>query len=257
MKRITGMAVAALLVVPSIAAAQECPATATIGDFEVTYEGAAFDGFDTQLTYCITGLGGPGFKALSNWGLDLPIACVNPGDISDCSTADCYPEKDDPNLGITGIKFDEEEVEAGETKCYDFSLEGDWTGAIGDALLAIKAGPEVHSGVICGPICVACEVDLFAWWDETSGHAMLKVDLVHNKPIAVETSATYRVVRSDGERIVTWSDAPFLFTLGSRYLYETEIPGPSLGPGDYEVIMRLRGMNGWIERRVPLTVPAP
>ena len=132
-------------------AAQDCPTDTDIGNFNVTYESAVYDGESTELTYCITGLDVPDFHALSHWDLSLDAECADENNIVSCSPEPCYYQEEDPTTGITGIKFDDLEVEKGETECFSFALEGDWTGLIDDVTIGLKAATEVFYGPICGP----------------------------------------------------------------------------------------------------------
>ena len=101
--------------------------------------------------YCITGLDVPDFHALSHWDLSLDAECADENNIVSCSPEPCYYQEEDPTTGITGIKFDDLEVEKGETECFSFALEGDWTGLIDDVTIGLKAATEVFYGPICGP----------------------------------------------------------------------------------------------------------
>ena len=246
-----------ILVSPLAAVAGECDASTMVGNFEVTFEGAVFDGVSTEFTYCITGVAADDFRALSNWALALDPACIFPDDIASCSTDDCYYQVDDPNLGITGIKFDEVEIEAGETVCYSFSLDGDWENLIGSVEIGTKAGRNVSLGEICGPICRACGAALSVSV-AGDGTPRVNVRVRHNRPPTVLTPVYYTVSRSSGERVHSWSDGPVTLDLGGTYRFNGAIPGlPSLEAGEYRLVMRLRGMSGWITRSASFTSGTP
>jgi hypothetical protein len=254
MKNIVLMVVALSLIVPMASVAQECDELATVGNFDVSFEGASFDGTSTEFTYCVTGVDGDDFRALSNWGLALDPACVFADDLAGCSTDDCYYQVDDPNLGITGIKFDEVEVEAGDTACYSFSLDGDWSRSLGPVEIGLKAGKNVSSGSICGPICLFCEATVSVTTD-ADGAPHLDVSVLHNRPPTVITPVFYGIVAVGGERVHRWEDGPITLSYGSTYSFSGAIPGlPDLAPGDYRLVMRLRGMSGWITRTAEFSI---
>ena len=246
---------ALLLVAPLAVRAQECDEMTTVGNFDVTYEGAVFDGAATEFTYCITGVDGDGrFRALSNWALALDPACIFADDIAGCSTDDCYYQEDDPNLGITGIKFDEVQIELGETQCFSFSLDGDWTHTIGPVEIGLKAARDVSSGSICGPICLFCEANL-AVTIGADGQPWVDAYVLHNRPPTVLTRVFYGILETGGERVHLWEDGPITLAYGGSYSYSGPIPDlPDLAPGEYRLVMRLRGMSGWISRSATFVI---
>ena len=123
----------------------------------MSYESAVYDGIgSTEFSYCITGLDVPDFRALSHWDLELDLDCVTEDNLVSCGPEPCFFQIDDPQTGITGIKWDDLEVEKGETECFTFALEGDWTELIDDVTIGLKAATDVSYGAICGPRCRNC-----------------------------------------------------------------------------------------------------
>lgn len=237
--------------------AQTCTQSAVIGNFQVDFQGAAFDGTVTQFDYCITGLAADKFRALSHWDLTLDTRCIEPGDLADCSTGNCYYQVKDPKLGITGIKFDEEDAEAGQTKCYSYSLVGDWTAALRDVEVGIKAGQNLDYGSVCGPTCRACKAGIQVSVDP-SGAPSAQVSITHNRPVPVTSEVFFRLVDSQGVRLLSWKEGPVTFELGKTWDWAGPIPGVGvLEPGEYTLYLRLRGMSGWVERSAHFVVPAP
>lgn len=233
------------------AAAQDCTTLATIGQFEVEFDGAVFDGSSTKFTYCVTGLDDP---ALSNWMLTLDVECIGESDITDCGPDPCYYQEDDPNLEITGIKWDDVEVNPGETKCYDFSLDGDWTSPLGEVTVGLKAGQGVHYGDVCGPTCVGCEASLEVI-GAGSGQPSYRLRIEHNRPPTVATEVRYTLYKESGRRIRRWRSERFELVQGG--IYESSGPIPlrrDLAPGVYKLEVKVKGMSRWHTRETEFRV---
>jgi hypothetical protein len=236
---LTGL-LACLVAVP--AAAQTCNEEVTVGTFEIVYEGAFFNGTNTEFEYCVTNNGG---QALSHWVLSLDTACIDPEDLVDCGPEPCFYQVNDPTTGPTGIKWDDLSIETGETECFEFTLAGDWTASIGNVTIAIKAGQSVETGEICGPVCVNCEASINIV--NRNGKLGLKVRLKHNRPPTVIRTIRFAVMDSNENIVHRWETAPYTFEYLSTYEYYGPIPGldSKLPAGKYIVVMRLDGMSGW------------
>jgi len=228
----------------------QCQESTTIGPFQVDFDGAVYNGSSTEFTYCITGLGGAGFNSLSNWMVDLDPACIASGDIVDCSTGNCYYQANDPNHGLSGIKFDSVQVGAGETVCYSFSLDGDWSGQITDTLAGLKYGPATSSGLICGPSCVNCQLQMGV---DASNLAAPVLDLFlqHNRPVTVATPIRFFLYDQSGAQVSTWTEPSITLDLHDQFNLNKTIPLASpLTPGMYKLQLKMFGMSGWITRQI-------
>lgn len=243
----------AVFAVPQ-ASAQQCSTSTVIGDFQVDYNGAVFDGTNTTFDYCVTGLGGSNFRALSNWLIALDTLCISSSDLTDCSSANCYYQANDPNHNLSGIKFDSVQVNAGQTVCYSFSLAGDWTRQIGDTTASLKAGTSVDSGPICGPTCRMCQLTMSV---NTANVSTPELDLYlrHVRPATVTGPIRFFVYDSAGTLVLSWSTAPITLNQGSVYTLQQPLPVTSpLAPGNYKLLLQMQGMAGWITRSTFFTV---
>ena len=251
------MASLALVLCAGPALGQDCPETTVVGDFEVSLDDLVFDGNNTTLTYCITGLDNPGFHALSNWMLSLNPACLSPDELLDCSiddTGSCYYQVDDPNLDLTGVKFDDIEVEVGETECYDVVLPGDWTTRLGQVVFGLKAANETSQGIICGPECCESIVSVTALPGEAP---VVDVYLQHNLVSEVTTPIEYQLKDADGNLIMDYTDGPVHFVSGTEYIRSFTLPrGEELAPGSYTLRLRILGMSGYVVRSANFEVVA-
>lgn len=230
-------------IAPSLATS--CENEVTIGNFRYEFKGANYDGNSTTFDYCVTGLDNPGFHALSNWELSLDVACVTPETLVGCGPEPCYYQKDDPHTGITGIKFDDVEVEKGETECFFFSLAGDWTDSIDDVTVGLKAAGDISFGTICGPICEGCELTVAMEPQRVKDIVpVLHLYLVHNRPTDANTRIRITVLNSAGKVYHRWESAPFIFKKGVPFKMDRTIPGMALPPpGVYKVRVQLTDMT--------------
>ncbi len=247
-----GFFAAVLLVawVPAVSA-QVCTEQATIGQFEISFEGANYDGSDTEFEYCVTTLDDP---ALSHWDLEFDTACIDANNLTGCGPEPCDYQVDDPTTGITGIKWDDLELDPGETECYTFKLEGDWTGQLGDTPVAFKAGQGVHYGDICGPICFTCGASL-AVTAEPGARAEYSLRLEHRRPVSVESKVYYLVSDERGRRVKKWQTDDFILNYGDVFEFGGEIPTRKpLRSGSYTLLIRMRGMSKWIERQTTFVI---
>ena len=274
------IALAVCCLVAPAAATEECSEKVTIGNFEIVYMGAIFDGFNTNFAYCVTGGtggneeeedeeegngmmtgeeeeeeeegGGGGFKDLSNWLIALDVACIDKDNLVACGPAPCFYQENDPNTGITGIKWDDTKVGEGETVCYNFTLEGDWTDHIHETTAAIKAGTEVAELTgICGPVCFGCSA-LLEVMDEAT--TQIHVRFIHNRPPTITTPILLKIVeleRGGGMKTVAeWTEGPVTFDYGTIWEYLAPIPGiAKLPAGNYMLSVKSEGMSGWDEQR--------
>lgn len=216
--------------------------------FNVSFVGATYDGSETTFEYCITGKDVPDFHALSNWLLELNTRCISSQDIGTCSPAPCFYQVNDPNLGLTGIKFDDTSVEIGETKCYSFELGGDWTNDLGDVALGLKASNEIAISNICGPICRVCGITLAVITDESGAAPTYSATIEHNRPKTVSRILTYKIRDANNVVVHSWKDGPITFALGTVYTKNEPIPNwPGLSPGEYtfSVSLKTNDMTGW------------
>jgi hypothetical protein len=233
-------------------AAADCTYETTIGDFEVSLEDASFNGHATEFEYCFTGLDTP---ALSDWVLALDPACLGPDDIRRCGAEPCYHQVDDPHSGTTGIKFDDVTVNPGEEVCYRFSLVGDWTGMLDDVTIALKAGEETHVGEICGPACIACSASLQVLQADGDGTLTVFVNVIHNRPPTSFTEVVYQIQDRGGNVVHEWTDGPVELSLGQRYHVFGPVPNqPTLEPGNYTLMMEMRGMSSWVTQQTRFRV---
>lgn len=223
--------------------AQNCTGETVVGDFELVFGGLDFDGDNTTFEYCVTGLDQQDFKALSNWQMSLATGCIAPDDLVSCSPEPCFYQEDDPHYGLDGVKFDDVEVERGETECFSFTLAGDWRGRLGDVELGMKAGQNVDFGNICGPTC--CEKDIRV--TSRPGEApVMDVTLTHRLAKPVTTPIWYRLLDADQRPVWKWRDGPVRFEMGTEYHLEMAIPGgENLAPGAYKLQVRIRFMSGY------------
>lgn len=232
-------------------AGQTCNEEVTAGNFTVVYEGAFFDGANTEFEYCVTNNGG---QSLSHWVLSLDTACINPEDLVSCGPEPCFYQVNDPTTGVTGIKWDDTSLEIGETKCYEFTLVGDWTASIDDVEIALKAGQNIFTGEICGPTCVSCEASIQVV--NRGGRLGLAVRLQHNRPPTVTRTISFGILDSKQNVVHRWESAPITFQYKSTYEYFGPIPKleKKLPAGQYIVVMRLDGMSGWHWKTKPFFV---
>ena len=240
---------AALVAAPGVA--QTCTTEATIGSFDVEFEGAVFDGINTEFTYCVTNSGGG--QALSHWALELDLRCVKPEELVTCGPIPCFYQKNDPTTGITGIKWDDTQVAPGETECFDFTLEGDWTAALGNVVAGMKAGQSVATGEICGPLCEPCEAAIRILSEGKT--VLLDIEVTHNRPPTEIRTIEYAIVDRSRTVLHSWDDGPITFSYRSTHEYFGPIPNmPKLPSGEYILLMRLDGMSGWHWRTTPFFV---
>jgi hypothetical protein len=242
------VAIAALILTASPALAQQCATEVTIGNFLFEFEGAKYDGRNTTFNYCVTGLDNPDFHALSNWEMNLDIECISPEDLVGCGPEPCFYQVDDPHTGITGIKFDDVEVEKGETECFFFTLAGDWTGSLEDVSVGLKAAQDIEFGQICGPSCQNCEMFVSMEPEQvTDTVPVLHLFLAHNQPVDAHTPVRIVVRDSAGNVFHSWQSKAMTFTMGQPFRIDSVIPGmPLPPPGVYTVRVLVKGMTGWV-----------
>jgi len=259
MKARLPVGIATLILTASPLLAQECATEVTIGNFLYEFEGATYDGAATTFRYCVTGLDNPGFHALSNWEMSLDVACVSPEDLVGCGPEPCFYQVDDPHFGITGIKFDDLEVDKGETECYSFSLAGDWTGQIDNVTAGLKAAQEISFGQICGPSCQNCEMAVAMEPKQvTNAVPVLHLFLAHNKPTEAKTPVRISVRDSAGTVIHKWESKTMTFKKGAPFRIDSVIPGmPLPPPGVYTVRVVVKAMVGWAGKETTFEVLAP
>lgn len=237
----------ALVVTPLVAApsaAQSCESEVVVGNFEFVASDPSYDGSETTFTYCATGIDGDGFHALSHWSLAL---CTPAEFFASCDTGgegSCGLDTD-PHTGIEGVKFDDIEVEAGETQCFSLTLVGDWTGQVGEVALGLKAAGDVELGLICGPQCDGCVASLgvTALANEIPTFETM---LVHQIPPEVTTKIWYRIYNEADEIVHHWTEDAVTFAHGTVYTSDGPIPGLAapLPPGRYVLKLGVRGMSG-------------
>ncbi len=234
----------------ALAGDELCRDANKIGNFDIAFEGANFDGEATEFTYCFTGLANP---ALSNFMVALDPLCIRSEDIRQCQSGTCFHQNNDPNLGLTGIKFEDIEVEQGDTQCFSFSLDGDWSNTLQDVSLGLKAGPSTDVGAICGPGCTGpCAASLQV---DTQSEPTVLLDLIHRRVPTYTGGVTYKLVDQNGNQVIRWVGDAFSVAFGERYQAETPIPnGHALEPGRYLLQMRLNGMSGWRTLRTSFVI---
>ena len=166
---------------------------------------------------------------------------------SACGPEPCFYQVNDPHTGITGIKFDDVEVEKGETECFFFTLAGDWTGSIDDVTVGLKAAQDIEFGQICGPSCQNCEMVLAMEPSQvTDTVPVLRLFLAHNKPIDANTPIRIVVRDSAGNLFHSWQSQTMTLTMGNPFRIESVIPGmPLPPPGVYTVRVLVKWMEGW------------
>lgn len=237
------VAMAVWAVAPSFATS--CENEVTIGNFLYEFKGATYDGKATTFDYCVTGLDNPGFHALSNWELSLDIDCIRKEDLVGCGPEPCFYQENDPNTGITGIKFDDLEVDKGETECFFFSLAGDWTGSIDDVTVGLKAAGDVSFGTVCGPTCQGCELSVAMDPNQVKDAVpVMHLYLVHNRPTDAKTGIRITVRDSAGKIYHRWESAQMTFKDGVPFKMDSPIPGMALPPpGIYTVRVQLKDMT--------------
>jgi hypothetical protein len=255
MRKVLGLAALALIVASAPAVrAQSCTDPATVGNFSVDFQGVTFDGTNSKFDYCITGLDVPDFRALSNWLLSLDLDCITADDLVSCGPEPCFYQVDDPNLGLTGIKFDDLEVEKGETECFNFVLKGNWTNLIGEVSIGLKAATTTSIANICGPLCSACSANLSVAAN-ASGNPSYSLELHHMRPSTVTATITYQVLNSAGRKVRSWNDGSVTMAQGDVYTKSKVIPGAALAPGTYKLRMQMLGMSSWVNRVTTFTIP--
>ena len=250
------LVVLATLCLTPVAIGQDCSNAVTVGNFDIVAEDPVYDGTSTTFTYCATGVDGDGFHALSHWSLSLCapdeyfVSCDSGGD------GICLLDTD-PHTGIDGIKFDDIEVEAGETQCFSFTLLGDWTGNVGEVSIGTKAAGDVDLGLICGPICDGCFAALNVAAPANEIPTVVAV-LRHNIPPDISTNIWFRVYDEAREIVHSWVEGPVDFSYGTVYTSVGPMPElvEPLPPGDYRLMMGLVGMSGFTFEGQTFTVPA-
>ena len=69
------------------------------------------------------------------------------------------------------------------------------------------------------------------------------------------TRVFYSITEVGGELVHSWQDGPVNLTMGKSYQFFGPIPDlPDLAPGDYELMIRMRGMSGWISRSTVFSI---
>ncbi len=116
-------------------------------NYHIEYLGAYFDGTNTNFSYNVSADSPP---AVSHWVLALD-SCIEEADI--VSATENWKFGTDPTTGLRGIKFDDLEIEAGESQEFFFVLAGYWPE--GDTEAAIKAGTLICYNNTTGPVCTA------------------------------------------------------------------------------------------------------
>lgn len=239
--------VLALLGLALPSGAQECDTLVRVNNcFDVEFMGVDFDGFQSELTYCVTGVDVPGFGPLRTLMVEADPACISEDNLADCDPEECFLSPLDPLFeGMTGVKWVDLDLGIDETECFSFLLDGDWTGSIGSVGLAVEATVGLGFGEICGPICELCEAALQVRPGGPGEPVHFRTALRHNLPTPVETPLYFKLVDADGHRIHSWTAGPFLFELGTTLTHEGPIPDqPELAPGDYELLIAIEGMSG-------------
>ena len=255
MRKLLSLASLALLCmcVP-VSYAQDCDESITVGNFRLDFEGTSFDGQNTRFDYCITGLDQPNFHALSDWQLSLSTDCIDESDLVSCGPEPCFYQVDDPHFGLTGIKFDDLDTGKGETDCFNFTLQGNWTNLVGETSMGLKAATVVSTGDVCGPICEACHASLQVR-TRAGAQPQYQLNLQHNRAVTVTTEITYQLLDAQGMRLRTWTEGPVTLIQGQSYASQKDIPGSVLPSGHYMLRMRMAGMNGWVTKFTQFDVP--
>jgi hypothetical protein len=183
----------------------------------------------------------------------LELTCINPEDIVDCGPEPCFYQVNDPNFGLTGIKWDSTEVEPGETVCYDFTLVGNWTESLGDVTIGLKAGTNVDFGQICGPTCVNCEAAVSVAL--VNGRPMFGVRLAHNRPPTEVRTVEFALVNKKLDIAHKWVMGPITLKYKDVWEYYGPVPrAPKLPAGEYVLVMKLDGMAGWHWKTQPFVL---
>jgi len=240
---LTAVAILLTLGLLTLASSRDAGATndAVVGNFQITFQGAVHDGQATEFTYCVTGLDQPDFRALSNWMVSLDPACVSSDLLVGCGPAPCLYQKDDPNLGLTGVKFDDLEVEKGQTACFSFRLSGNWTLLVGDVNVGLKAANATFFGDVTGPICPFCGLAV-----RVVGNAAgrwVSIELHHRRPTTATTFATFSIIDSAGTEVRKWRSPQFTIHFNEALRKSSKVPGDLLPPGSYTLITTLGGMS--------------
>ena len=126
----------------------------TCEDYDVEYLGSQSIGGDTQFSYRVSSSAPP---AVSHWVLELPD-CISSDDVVDTNYDPWTFADPDPTTGITGIKFDDTQVEE-ESQVFTFTLQGAWPEQTSTA--ALKSGKLAPCYVtVTGPGCPAPELSI-------------------------------------------------------------------------------------------------
>lgn len=251
MRRVLFVLPIAVLLTAGVGSAQVCTEEVSSGYFDVEFTGAFFDGSNTEFEYCVTNNGG---NALSHWVLALDLGCIDPEDLVDCGPEPCFFQENDPTTGVTGIKWDDTQVETGETECFDFTLVGDWTTSLGEVGFALKAGANVFEEEICGPVCAsACETNIELL--RQGNRIGVGVRILHNRPPTVVRTIEFAILDMDQRVVHRWSVGPITFRYRELFEYSGAVPNlDSLKAGGYLLVMRLHGMSGWLWQTKPFWI---
>ena len=116
-----------------------------VGDWEVTFDGADFDGSVTTFSYRVQVVGNdePGLSHIA-----FGVGCA-PALVEAVHVAGGEFVNPDPPTGFTGIKFDTG-LDAGEAT-YSYSLLGSFS--LNTVGFVIKAGTQNFFGTVVGPVC--------------------------------------------------------------------------------------------------------
>ncbi|MDD5645874.1 MAG: choice-of-anchor K domain-containing protein, partial [Candidatus Bipolaricaulis sp.] len=215
-------------------------------NYSVEYLGSVYDGSTTTFTYAVTAYQNP---AVSHVVVGFGD-CITAGDIAGTSYSP-WSVGVDPVSGVYGIKFDETQVEAGETEIFSFSLYGYWpeaTTATESAIqVAVKPGQKLCIFPTTGPSCRIADLELTKGVDDPTpslGDEVTFTISLSNLGPADATGVTVDDLLPSGVEFVsslasqgTYSDATGVWQVGTVYVGATEtlrLTVTVLEAGEYE-----------------------
>jgi len=222
---------------------------ADCANYQVDYLGSTYDGSTTTFNYSVTAYQNP---AVSHWVLGLPDCIVE----SDIASATSIPSYGwifglDPTTGVWGIKFDDTQIEAGETEYFSISLYGYWPEATSAVETAIKAATKMGSKECyfdtVGPSCNIADLELTKTVDSPTAEVGSEVTFtisVYNDGRSAATGVEVVDSLPSGFEYVShlasqgsYDDISGVWAVGTLPVYATEtlrITATVLDSGEYE-----------------------
>jgi hypothetical protein len=252
--------VATLILTASPLLAQECDTEVTIGKIPLRVRRSHYDGAATTFRYCVNRPRQPGFHALSNWEMNLDIACISPEDLVGCGPEPCFYQVDDPHTASpasSSTTWKSTRVRRSATRSRS---PGTGPKRIDNVSAGLKAGLDIEFRPDLRP--ELRELRVAVAYGSEAGHRQacpsLHLFLAHNKPVDANTPVRIVVRDSAGNLFHKWESKTMKFTEGAPLEIHSAIPGmPLPPPGVYTVRVLVKAMAGWVGKETTFEVLAP